>query len=88
VLRARRARRFAIGIGVIASMHYAAAASAAPPAKVPPVTLPTQAAAHAPTPKPRPNGFHLIDATITDIQSAIRRHEITCVDLVGLYLDR
>jgi Asp-tRNA(Asn)/Glu-tRNA(Gln) amidotransferase A subunit family amidase len=35
-----------------------------------------------------PDKFHLVEATIDDIHEALQDHEITCVDLVGLYLKR
>jgi Asp-tRNA(Asn)/Glu-tRNA(Gln) amidotransferase A subunit family amidase len=46
--------------------------------------------AHASRPKrpPRDKKFHLVEATIADIQKAIKRREITCEGLVRLYLDR
>jgi amidase len=32
--------------------------------------------------------FHLLDATIDEVQSAISSHQLTCVELVELYLAR
>jgi hypothetical protein len=47
-------------------------------------------AAKSPRPKrpPHDKRFHLVEATIADIQKAIKRREITCEGLVHLYLDR
>ncbi len=47
-------------------------------------------AARPPRPKrpPRDRRFHLLEATIPDIQKALKRREITCVELVHLYLAR
>ena len=33
-------------------------------------------------------GFHVEEATIADVQAAIQKKEITCVDLVKTYLAR
>lgn len=42
-----------------------------------------------PFPKfPFPSKFHLLDATIDDVQSAIKSHQLTCTQLVELYLAR
>ena len=32
--------------------------------------------------------FHLLDATISDVQNAIKTHQLTCTQLVQLYLAR
>jgi amidase len=38
--------------------------------------------------KPGKNRFHLLEATIDEVHDAIARREITCTDLVNLYLAR
>jgi Asp-tRNA(Asn)/Glu-tRNA(Gln) amidotransferase A subunit family amidase len=38
--------------------------------------------------QPRDGKFHLVEATIADIQSALRRRELTCTDLITLYFKR
>src|SRR5260221_6694605 len=35
-----------------------------------------------------PAKFHLLDATIDDVQRAIKTHQLTCTQLVQLYLAR
>lgn len=48
------------------------------------------AAARPPRPKrpPRSRKFHLLETSIADIHKALKNREISCVELVELYLDR
>ena len=70
-----------VGIFVVVSFRSTSAAAPLLP------TLPK--APVIPIPKlPFGSKFHLLDTTIDEVQSAIKAHELTCVDLVQLYLAR
>lgn len=43
---------------------------------------------HRPPRPPRTSKFQIVEATIADIHRAIKHGEITCVELVSMYLDR
>ena len=45
-------------------------------------------ASAAQAPPPRPRTFHLQEARIADVHAALQSRQITCRDLVGLYLKR
>jgi hypothetical protein len=49
---------------------------------------PSSAAAQAPSPASTPTGFHFLEATIDDVQAALKSGQLTCRTLVGLYLKR
>jgi len=46
------------------------------------------ASAQTPTAPTRPAGFHLLETTIEDVQTAFRAHQLTCRQLVDFYLKR
>ena len=46
------------------------------------------AVAQLPRTEARPTGFHLLETTIDDVHAALRSGELTCRELVGLYLKR
>ena len=46
------------------------------------------ASAQTPAAPTRPAAFHLLETTIEDVQTALRSHQITCRQLVDLYLKR
>ena len=50
------------------------------------VTIAVASAAQAPPPRPRT--FHLLEARIADVHAALQSRQITCRELVGLYLKR
>ena len=50
------------------------------------VALGVASAAQAPAPRPRT--FHLLEARIADVHAALQSRQITCRELVGLYLKR
>jgi amidase len=69
-------------VSICAVVSYRSASTATPP-----LTLPIPPV--IPIPKLPPGSrFHLLDATIDDAQSAIRSHQLTCAQLVQLYLAR
>jgi Asp-tRNA(Asn)/Glu-tRNA(Gln) amidotransferase A subunit family amidase len=47
-----------------------------------------RAAAQAPSAAGTPSGFHVLEATIGDVQAALKSGQLTCRTLVGLYLKR
>ena len=48
----------------------------------------SQVEAQTPVPSATPAGFHLLEATIDDVQAALRSGRTTCRELVELYLKR
>src|SRR5436190_4024072 len=51
-------------------------------------TAMTIIAAQGPVASPGPAAFTVVEATIDDVQAALRTHRLTCRNLVELYLDR
>ena len=47
-----------------------------------------RATAQVPGPAGTPTGFHLLDATIGDVQAELKSGRLTCRALVGFYLNR
>ena len=63
--------------------------TASEPTETPTIEAATPTASVEPTASASPApAFHLVEATISDIHAAIERHELTCVELVSLYLKR
>jgi amidase len=81
---ARRLTRLAVALAVATSL--------APdvPRAIAPLAPSVAEAKRPPRPKrpPRSRKFHLLETTIADIHKGLKNREITCVELVEMYLDR
>jgi Asp-tRNA(Asn)/Glu-tRNA(Gln) amidotransferase A subunit family amidase len=81
---ARPLRHFALATALVATL------APTPPSESVQLSAAVAEAKRPPRPKrpPRHRNFHLLEATIGEIHRALKRREISCVELVELYLDR